>query len=121
MKGSSGKSRAGAVRKSKGKQVGSGGQGRQALEGKGPTPKAEDRAWENYIRARRYRAGQEYTQLTARLHELAGPGASILAPPVYWIGFTVIAVLVALGGVQTALLGRGRSLLPWIRYREQTA
>jgi 4-amino-4-deoxy-L-arabinose transferase-like glycosyltransferase len=48
--------------------------------------KAEDRAWENYIRARRYRAGQEYTQLTARLHELAGPGASILAPPVYWIG-----------------------------------
>jgi 23S rRNA (guanosine2251-2'-O)-methyltransferase len=33
------------VRKGKGKQVGSGGQGRQALEGKGPTPKAEDRAW----------------------------------------------------------------------------
>jgi len=45
MKGSSGKSRAGAVRKAKNKQVGSGGQGRQALEGKGPTPKAEDRAW----------------------------------------------------------------------------
>jgi 23S rRNA (guanosine2251-2'-O)-methyltransferase len=45
MKGSSGKSRAGAVRKGKAKQVGSGGQGRQALEGKGPTPKAEDRAW----------------------------------------------------------------------------
>jgi len=44
MKGSS-KPRAGAVRKAKGKQVGSGGQGRQALEGKGPTPKAEDRAW----------------------------------------------------------------------------
>jgi 23S rRNA (guanosine2251-2'-O)-methyltransferase len=44
MKGSS-KPRAGAVRKSKSKQVGSGGQGRQALEGKGPTPKAEDRAW----------------------------------------------------------------------------
>ncbi|GAA1946735.1 23S rRNA (guanosine(2251)-2'-O)-methyltransferase RlmB [Agromyces allii] len=44
MKGSS-KPRAGAVRKAKSKQVGSGGQGRQALEGKGPTPKAEDRAW----------------------------------------------------------------------------
>ena len=28
----------------KGKQVGTGGQGRKALEGKGPTPKAEDRA-----------------------------------------------------------------------------
>ena len=46
MKGSSGKPRAGAVRKAKkGKQVGSGGQGRQALEGKGPTPKAEDRTY----------------------------------------------------------------------------
>ena len=48
--------------------------------------KLEDRVWENYIRARRYREGQEYLQLTARLHELAGPGARILAPPVYWIG-----------------------------------
>lgn len=46
MKGSKGKAQArgGAVRK-KGKnpQVGSGGQGRQALEGRKPTPKAEDR------------------------------------------------------------------------------
>jgi hypothetical protein len=48
--------------------------------------KAEDRAWENYVRARRYRAGQEYTQLTTQLDQLAGPGARILAPPVYWIG-----------------------------------
>jgi len=40
------KSRAGAVRKtSAGKQVGSGGQGRQALEGRKPTPKAEDRPY----------------------------------------------------------------------------
>jgi len=40
------KSRAGAVRKtSSGKQVGSGGQGRQALEGKKPTPKAVDRPY----------------------------------------------------------------------------
>ncbi|MET0975268.1 MAG: 23S rRNA (guanosine(2251)-2'-O)-methyltransferase RlmB [Leifsonia sp.] len=46
MKSSSGKSRAGAVRKGKkGPQVGSGGQGRQALEGKKPTPKAEDRPY----------------------------------------------------------------------------
>lgn len=38
--------RAGAVRKKgKGKAVGSGGQGRQKLEGRGPTPKAEDRSW----------------------------------------------------------------------------
>jgi 23S rRNA (guanosine2251-2'-O)-methyltransferase len=45
MKGS-GKPRPGAVRKGgKGAQVGTGGHGRKALEGKGPTPKAEDRAW----------------------------------------------------------------------------
>lgn len=45
MKGS-GKPRAGAVRKAgKNKQAGTGGHGRKALEGKGPTPKAEDRAW----------------------------------------------------------------------------
>lgn len=46
MKNPSGKPRAGAVRKTtRGRQVGSGGQGRQALEGRGPTPKAEDRAY----------------------------------------------------------------------------
>ncbi|QAY73302.1 23S rRNA (guanosine(2251)-2'-O)-methyltransferase RlmB [Agromyces protaetiae] len=46
MKGSSGKPRSGAVRKGgHGKQVGTGGHGRKSLEGKGPTPKAEDRAW----------------------------------------------------------------------------
>ena len=48
--------------------------------------KLDERAWDNYIQARRYREGQEYLQLTARLSELAGPGAHILAPPVYWIG-----------------------------------
>lgn len=45
MKGS-GKPRAGAVRKAgRNKQASTGGHGRKALEGKGPTPKAEDRAW----------------------------------------------------------------------------
>jgi hypothetical protein len=48
--------------------------------------KLDERAWDNYIQARRYRAGQEYGQLTERLDELVGPGAKILAPPVYWIG-----------------------------------
>ena len=38
--------RSGAVRKSKkGPSVGTGGYGRKALEGKGPTPKAEDRPY----------------------------------------------------------------------------
>jgi 23S rRNA (guanosine2251-2'-O)-methyltransferase len=46
VKNPANKPRAGAVRKgSKGAQVGSGGQGRQALEGKKPTPKAEDRPY----------------------------------------------------------------------------
>ena len=46
MKNPGNKPRAGAVRKSStGKQVGSGGQGRQALEGRKPTPKAEDRPY----------------------------------------------------------------------------
>jgi 23S rRNA (guanosine2251-2'-O)-methyltransferase len=43
---SSKSTRGGAVRKkSRGKAVGSGGQGRQALEGRKPTPKAEDRPY----------------------------------------------------------------------------
>ena len=40
--------RSGGSRKPKGKKgpmKGTGGHGRKALEGKGPTPKAEDRAW----------------------------------------------------------------------------
>ena len=46
MKSTGNNHRAGAVRKTrKGPQVGSGGQGRQALEGKKPTPKAEDRPY----------------------------------------------------------------------------
>jgi 23S rRNA (guanosine2251-2'-O)-methyltransferase len=68
MKGQS-KPRAGAVRKaSTGKQVGSGGQGRQALEGRKPTPKAEDRpyhpAGKRKAAAERYEAagGKKSTQ-----------------------------------------------------------
>lgn len=46
MKGARKPRPGGAVRKkSRGPQVGSGGQGKQALEGKGPTPKAEDRPY----------------------------------------------------------------------------
>lgn len=46
MKHNQGKSRAGAVRKTKkGPQIGTGGHGRKALEPKGPTPKAEDRTY----------------------------------------------------------------------------
>ena len=68
MKGSGNKPRAGAVRKkSKGPQVGSGGQGRQALEGRKPTPKAEDRP---YHPAGKRKAAQE------RLEAARGRGGS---------------------------------------------
>lgn len=57
------RNRAGAVRKKgSGKAVGSGGQGRQALEGRGPTPKAEDRPYHPKGKAKlareRYQASQ---------------------------------------------------------------
>ncbi len=76
MKGSSGKSRAGAVRKSKAKQVGSGGQGRQALEGKGPTPKAEDRAW--HPAGKRKAAQERYAASGGK--RVAGQGARAGTP-----------------------------------------
>lgn len=79
MKGSSGKSRAGAVRKGKGKQVGSGGQGRQALEGKGPTPKAEDRAW--HPAGKRKAAEERYRAAGGRgKAKVAGQGQRAGAP-----------------------------------------
>jgi hypothetical protein len=48
--------------------------------------KLQDRAWDKYVRASRYRAGQEYYELTRRLDQLAGPNARVLAPPLYWFG-----------------------------------
>ncbi|MCY7413021.1 MAG: 23S rRNA (guanosine(2251)-2'-O)-methyltransferase RlmB [Salinibacterium sp.] len=59
MKNPGNKPRAGAVRKArKGPQVGSGGQGRQALEGRKPTPKAEDRRY--HPAGKRKAAGERY-------------------------------------------------------------
>jgi len=43
---------------------------------------------------------------------LGGALGVLLPHSTYWIGFSVTAALVALGGVQAALIGRGRSLLP---------
>jgi MFS family permease len=59
------------------------------------------------------------SETVLQLAWVLGGAMGVLIPPVYWIGFTSVAVLVALGGIQTALVGRGRSLVPWIRYREQ--
>jgi MFS family permease len=41
-----------------------------------------------------------------------GGALGVLLPPTWWIGFTVIAVVVALGTVQTVLITRGSSMLP---------
>ena len=39
-----------------------------------------------------------------------GGALGVLLPPTWWIGFTVIAVVVALGTVQTVLISRGSSI-----------
>jgi len=72
-----GKPRPGAIRKTrKGPQVGSGGNGRRALEGKGPTPKAEDR---DYHPAGKRKAARE--RLIAKTGgKTAGTGAPTRAP-----------------------------------------
>ena len=57
------------------------------------------------------------SETVLQLAWVLGGAMGVLLPPVYWIGFTAVAVVVALGGVQTALIARGGSLLPWIRYR----
>lgn len=68
------KSRTGAVRKKGlGKAVGSGGQGRQALEGRGPTPKAEDR--EYHAKYKEKKARERYDAAKARYAERTGGAA----------------------------------------------
>jgi len=63
VKNPANKPRAGAVRKGrKGPQVGSGGQGRQALEGRKPTPKAEDRPY--HPAGKRKAAAERYDAAT---------------------------------------------------------
>lgn len=65
--------RTGAVRKKgRGKGVGSGGQGRQALEGKGPTPRAEDR--EYHPAHKKKMARERYEAAKARHSGRGGAG-----------------------------------------------
>lgn len=68
------KGRPGAVRKkSRGKAVGSGGQGRQALEGRGPTPKAEDRP---YHPAGKAKASRERLAAARKRHGVSERGST---------------------------------------------
>ncbi|HEY2222337.1 MFS transporter [Actinomycetospora sp.] len=41
-----------------------------------------------------------------------GGALGVLLPPTWWIGFTVISAVLAVGTVQTVLTTRGRSLIP---------
>ncbi|GAA1316701.1 23S rRNA (guanosine(2251)-2'-O)-methyltransferase RlmB [Leucobacter albus] len=67
------KGRTGAVRKKGlGKGVGSGGQGRQALEGRGPTPKAVDR---EYHPAAKAKAARERYEAAKARHQRGGAGS----------------------------------------------
>jgi hypothetical protein len=43
-----------------------------------------------------------------------GGAIGVLLPPTFWLGFTVIAVLMAVSGTQTYMTRRGGSLLPHI-------
>ncbi len=65
--------RPGASKKKKGPTVGSGGQGRQALEGRGPTPKAEDRSWHP---AGKRKAAQERLEAARSRSGRGGAGAA---------------------------------------------
>lgn len=56
--------------KKKGPSKGSGGKGRRALEGKGPTPKAEDRAW--HVAGKRKAAHERYVAAGGRPTARAG-------------------------------------------------
>ncbi|MFC5339085.1 23S rRNA (guanosine(2251)-2'-O)-methyltransferase RlmB [Leucobacter denitrificans] len=68
------KGRPGAVRKKGlGKAVGSGGQGRQALEGRGPTPRAEDR---DYHPAAKKKAARDRYEAAKARHAGAGRGGA---------------------------------------------
>ena len=74
MKSPGNKPRAGAVRKArKGPQVGSGGQGRQALEGRKPTPKAEDRPY--HPAGKRKAAAERYVAAGGRAKSASSEGA----------------------------------------------
>ncbi|TPX02739.1 23S rRNA (guanosine(2251)-2'-O)-methyltransferase RlmB, partial [Schumannella luteola] len=68
--------RPGARKNKKGATAGTGGHGRKALEGKGPTPKAEDRSW--HVAGKRKAANDRLEAARARHGK---PDASGKRPP----------------------------------------
>ncbi len=65
--------RPGAAGKKKGPSVGTGGHGRQKLEGKGPTPKATDRSW--HVAGKRKAAQERLAEARAKHGGGRAPGA----------------------------------------------
>lgn len=52
------------------------------------------------------------TETILQLAWTFGGALGVLLPPIYWLGFAVVAVLVGLGTIQTTLAHRGSSLIP---------
>jgi len=52
---------------------------------------------------------------------LGGAIGVLLPHDTFWLGFAVIATVIALAGVQSALVARGRSLLPFLGHRAPQA
>ena len=52
------------------------------------------------------------SETVLQLSWVFGGAFGVLLPPTWWVGFTVIAVIVGLGTVQTVLISRGSSMLP---------
>lgn len=72
--------RPGASRgKKKGPTKGSGGQGRKSLEGKGPTPKAEDRSW--HVAGKRKAAQERYAAAGGKGKPAGRPSGSNSSRP----------------------------------------
>lgn len=57
------------------------------------------------------------SETVLQLSWVFGGALGVLLPPTYWIGFTVVSLLLGLGLVQTVLARRGASLLPGGRSR----
>ena len=58
------------------------------------------------------------SETVLQLSWVFGGALGVLLPhETYWLGFTVVAAVVALAGLQTGLLSRGRSLLPFLAPR----
>jgi hypothetical protein len=58
------------------------------------------------------------SETVLQLSWVFGGALGVLLPhETYWLGFTVVAAVVAVAGLQTGLLSRGRTLLPFLSPR----